>query len=282
MSTKLVIVESPAKAKTINKYLGKDFTVLASYGHIRDLPPKDGSVRPADGFAMDWELGERAKRPLGEIVKALKNADTVYLATDPDREGEAIAWHLREYLHEKKLAAKAPLRRVAFHEITRTAVAAAIVNPRDIDQQLVDGYLARRALDYLVGFSLSPVLWQKLPGAKSAGRVQSVALRLICERESEIETFKSQEYWTIEGDFAVNDAAKFPARLTHVDGRKLEKFSIPDEKTARDIADLRPRAEFHGSYLDDVPPGHRTEGACPQRRERLTRGLRQQHHPHRN
>jgi DNA topoisomerase-1 len=237
MSTKLVIVESPAKAKTINTYLGKDFIVLASFGHIRDLPPKDGSVRPADGFAMDWGLGERAKRPLDEIVKALKNADTVYLATDPDREGEAIAWHLREYLREKKLAAKLPLRRVTFHEITRTAVVAAIANPRDIDQELVDAYLARRALDYLAGFSLSPVLWQKLPGAKSAGRVQSVALRLICERESEIETFKSQEYWTIEGDFAVNDAAKIPARLTHFEGQKLEKFSIPDAKTARDIAD---------------------------------------------
>ena len=237
MSTKLVIVESPAKAKTINMYLGKDFTVLASFGHIRDLPPKDGSVRPSDGFAMDWELIERAKRPLGEIVKALKNSDAVYLATDPDREGEAIAWHLREYLREKKLAAKLPLRRVTFHEITRTAVAAAIVNPRDIDQELVDAYFARRALDYLVGFSLSPVLWQKLPGAKSAGRVQSVALRLICERESEIETFKSQDYWTIEGDFAAGGAAKIPARLTHLYGQKLGKFSIPDEKTARDIAE---------------------------------------------
>ena len=233
MSQKIVIVESPAKAKTINKYLGSDYTVLASYGHIRDLPPKDGSVRPDDDFAMEWELGDRADKPVSEITKAVKGAACVYLASDPDREGEAIAWHILEVLRDKGLAKSTPIRRVTFNEITKSAVQHAIANPREIDQDLVDAYMARRALDYLVGFSLSPVLWRKLPGAKSAGRVQSVALRLICERESEIEKFKPQEFWTIEGLFHTASNAVVPAHLTHLNGKKLDKFALGSEAEAQ-------------------------------------------------
>ncbi|MDD3029140.1 MAG: type I DNA topoisomerase [Alphaproteobacteria bacterium] len=229
MSHKLVIVESPAKAKTINKYLGNDFTVLASYGHIRDLPPKDGSVRPDEDFAMDWELGERAAKPVQAITKAVKDADAVFLATDPDREGEAIAWHILEVLHAKGLDKKAPIKRVTFNEITKKTVTEAIANPRTIDKDLVDAYMARRALDYLVGFSLSPVLWRKLPGSKSAGRVQSVALRLICERESEIEAFKAQEFWTIEAAFLTKTNLSVSAHLTHLNGTKLDKFALQTE-----------------------------------------------------
>jgi len=230
---KLVIVESPAKAKTINKYLGSDYTVLASYGHIRDLPPKDGSVRPDEDFAMDWELGDRADKPVSEIAKAVKNADAVYLASDPDREGEAIAWHILEVLRAKGLAKSVPIKRITFNEITKKTVTDAIAHPREIDKDLVDAYMARRALDYLVGFSLSPILWRKLPGAKSAGRVQSVALRLICERESEIEAFKPQEFWSIEGVFATSGGALVPARLTQLNGKKLDKFAIQNEAEAQ-------------------------------------------------
>ncbi|MDE2030281.1 MAG: type I DNA topoisomerase, partial [Alphaproteobacteria bacterium] len=227
------MVESPAKAKTINKYLGGDFTVLASYGHIRDLPPKDGSVRPDEDFAMDWALGDRADKPVAEIAKAVKSADTVYLASDPDREGEAIAWHIREVLHAKGLDKKAAIKRVTFNEITKKSVTEAIAHPRDIDNDLVDAYMARRALDYLVGFSLSPVLWRKLPGSKSAGRVQSVALRLICERESEIEKFKAQEFWTIGAHFVTADNLTVPAHLTHLNGKKLDKFALQTEAEAQ-------------------------------------------------
>ncbi len=233
MSQKLVIVESPAKAKTINKYLGSDYTVLASYGHIRDLPPKDGSVRPDEDFAMEWQLGDRADRPVSEITKAVRNADAVYLASDPDREGEAIAWHILEVLREKGLAKSVPIKRVTFNEITKKTVTDAIANPRDIDQDLVDAYMARRALDYLVGFSLSPVLWRKLPGAKSAGRVQSVALRLICERESEIEKFRAQEFWTILATFTTATNLNVPAHLTHLNGKKLDKFALQTEADAQ-------------------------------------------------
>lgn len=244
MSQKIVIVESPAKAKTINKYLGSDYTVLASYGHIRDLPPKDGSVRPDEDFAMEWELGDRADKPVGEITKAVKGAEAVYLASDPDREGEAIAWHILEVLRAKGLNKAAPVRRVTFNEITKSAVQHAIANPRDIDQDLVDAYMARRALDYLVGFSLSPVLWRKLPGAKSAGRVQSVALRLICERESEIEKFKPQEFWTIEGLFNTAAGAAVPAHLTHLDGKKLDKFALQNEGEAQAAMSLINQLSF--------------------------------------
>ena len=228
----LVIVESPAKAKTINRYLGNDYTVLASYGHVRDLPARDGSVRPDEDFAMDWELGDRAKRPFGEIIKAAKAADAVYLATDPDREGEAISWHVLELLRANTRLRALEVRRVTFNEITKGAVLDAMAQPRELNAALVEAYLARRALDYLVGFTLSPVLWRKLPGSRSAGRVQSVALRLICERESEIEDFRPREFWTIDGIFAAPDGTRLTARLTHLAGRKLEKFDLPDADAA--------------------------------------------------
>jgi DNA topoisomerase-1 len=223
---KLVIVESPAKAKTINKYLGAEYKVLASYGHVRDLKEKDGAVEPDQDFAMHWEVGDRARRPLGEIGRALRDASALFLATDPDREGEAISWHLRQVLDDERRLKALPVKRVVFNEITRSAVLDAMRNPRDLDRDLVDAYMARRALDYLVGFTLSPVLWRKLPGSRSAGRVQSVALRLICEREAEIERFKPQEYWTVEADFIAPSGAPFVARLTELDGRKLEKFDL--------------------------------------------------------
>ncbi|HYH21570.1 MAG TPA: DNA topoisomerase, partial [Azospirillum sp.] len=228
----VVIVESPAKAKTINKYLGSDYTVVASFGHVRDLPARDGSVRPEEDFAMDWELGDRSKRHIDEIAKALKGATRVYLATDPDREGEAIAWHLSELLREKHLIDTVEVQRITFNEITKSAVQAALAAPRAVSRELVDAYLARRALDYLVGFTLSPVLWRKLPGSKSAGRVQSVALRLVCEREAEIEAFRPQEYWSVEADFATPAGAAFTAHLSQLDGRKLDKFALPNQAAA--------------------------------------------------
>ncbi len=224
--TDVVVVESPAKAKTINKYLGDGFTVLASFGHVRDLPPKDGSVRPDEDFAMDWEADERGSRQVAAIVKALKGASTLYLATDPDREGEAISWHVRAMLEEKHALAGVDVQRITFNEITKSAVQKAMAAPRDLDQPLIEAYLARRALDYLVGFTLSPVLWRKLPGSRSAGRVQSVALRVICEREVEIEAFKPREYWSVEGHFTTPAGAPFTARLTHLDGRRLDQFDL--------------------------------------------------------
>ncbi len=229
---KLVIVESPAKAKTINKYLGKDYQVLASFGHIRDLPSKDGSVNPDDGFAMTWELSQGGKKRLADIVKALKDADTLVLASDPDREGEAIAWHILEELKQKKALKDKKIERVVFHEITKSAVTEAIANPRQIDDNLVSAYMGRRALDYLVGFTLSPVLWRKLPGSRSAGRVQSVALRLICERETEIEKFKAEEYWTIDAELLTAKKALIKSRLIELDGKKLEKFDLNSEEKA--------------------------------------------------
>jgi len=233
----VVIVESPAKAKTINKYLGQDYTVLASFGHVRDLLAKDGAVDPDNDFAMVWEVGDRSKKQIAEIRKALKGADRLYLATDPDREGEAISWHVLEVLGEKGGLKDIDVKRVVFHEITKRAVSDAMAHPRDIDEALVNAYLARRALDYLVGFTLSPVLWRKLPGAKSAGRVQSVALRLICEREAEIEVFRPQEYWTVDAGFATPEGQPFTARLTHLDGRKLERMEIADEAAATAAVD---------------------------------------------
>ncbi|HBC55092.1 MAG TPA: type I DNA topoisomerase, partial [Alphaproteobacteria bacterium] len=223
---KLVIVESPAKAKTINKYLGSDYEVLASYGHVRDLPAKDGSVKPDDDFDMVWEVGERGKKQMAEIVRAAKQADTLILATDPDREGEAISWHVLQILKDKKALQEKQVQRVVFNEITKTAITDAIAHPREIDAALVEAYLARRALDYLVGFTLSPVLWRKLPGSRSAGRVQSVALRLICERELEIESFVAREYWTVEADFGTGGSQPLTARLTRLDGQKVEKFTL--------------------------------------------------------
>ena len=237
MSKNLVIVESPAKAKTINKYLGPDYEVLASYGHVRDLVNKDGSVLPDDEFAMKWQLGDRAEKNVREIKKAVKKADALFLAPDPDREGEAIAWHIYELLNEENLLEGKRVNRVTFNEITKTAVQHAFENARGLDQPLIDAYLARRALDYLVGFNISPVLWRKLPGSRSAGRVQSVALRLICERETEIELFKPQEYWSIEARLHTPDGAPFTARLTHLAGNKLGKFDIPSEADATAAVD---------------------------------------------
>jgi DNA topoisomerase-1 len=228
----VVIVESPSKAKTIEKYLGKDFKVLASYGHVRDLISKDGSVRPDEGFAMSWQVDTRAKKHLDEIAKALKTADNLYLATDPDREGEAISWHIQEILSQKGLLKTLIPQRIAFNAITKDKVAEAMAHPRPIDRQLVEAYLARLSLDYLVGFTLSPILWRKLPGSRSAGRVQSVALRLVVDRENEIEAFRSQEYWTIDVDLLTQEKKPFKAHLTHLDGQKLDKFSLPSQKEA--------------------------------------------------
>src|SRR5271157_4995564 len=230
--TDVVVVESPAKARTINRYLGDKFTVLASLGHVRDLPPKDGSVRPDEDFAMDWQSDQRGEKQVGAIAKALKGADTLYLATDPDREGEAISWHVKAMLAEKKALKGITVRRITFNEITRSAVRAAMAAPRDLDQPLIEAYLARRALDYLVGFTLSPVLWRKLPGSRSAGRVQSVARRLICEREAQIEAFRPREYWTVEAQFLTPASAPFTAKLTHLDGRRLDQFDLNEAAKA--------------------------------------------------
>ncbi len=228
----VVVVESPTKARTIDKYVGGRYAVLASNGHIRDLPEKDGSVSPDDGFAMRWQVMARSEKNIASIVRAVKGAKLLYLATDPDREGEAISWHVRAVLAERAALRGVEVRRIVFHEVTETAVNEAIRQPRDLDQGLVDAYLARRALDYLVGFTLSPVLWRKLPGARSAGRVQSVALRLICEREAEIEVFRPQEYWSVEADFRTGRGPTVNARLTHLDGTKLERMAIADEAAA--------------------------------------------------
>ena len=227
----LVIVESPAKAKTINKYLGPDYKVLASYGHVRDLPPRDGSVRPDEDFAMSWEVDAKASKRLSEIAEAAKASDRIILATDPDREGEAISWHVLDVLQQKRVVKDKPVERVVFNAITRSAVTEAMKAPRQIDMELVKAYLARRALDYLVGFNLSPVLWRKLPGARSAGRVQSVALRLVVDREIEIERFITREYWTVEADMT-SAGAPFTARLAIHEGRKLTKFDLGDEAAA--------------------------------------------------
>ncbi len=226
----LVIVESPAKAKTIEKYLGPGFKVLASYGHVRDLPPKDGSVRPDDGFEMDWELYGDKQRQMKAITAAAKTADRLILATDPDREGEAISWHVRELLGKRR-ALPREVERVTFNAITKATVLDAMKHPRELDQDLIDAYLARRALDYLFGFTLSPVLWRKLPGAKSAGRVQSVALRLIVEREREIEVFRPQEYWSVIARLE-QGGTEFAARLVKFDGSKLDRLTVSDEGTA--------------------------------------------------
>src|SRR6195952_3676414 len=221
----VVVVESPAKAKTINKYLGAGYTVLASYGHVRDLPSKDGSVQPDEDFAMSWEVDGKAAKRLNDIADAMKGADKLILATDPDREGEAISWHVLEVLNKKRAVKGATVQRVVFNAITKSAVTEAMANPRDIDMELVDAYLARRALDYLVGFTLSPVLWRKLPGSRSAGRVQSVALRLVVDREMEIEKFTAQEYWTVEADVTAG-SDPFIGRLTKHQGKKLTKFDL--------------------------------------------------------
>ena len=236
----VVVVESPTKASTLNRYLGSDYAVVASYGHVRDLPPKDGSVRPDASFAMDWEISEGAERYLRAIGEALRGAKRLYLATDPDREGEAISWHVLDELRRRGLLEGVAVKRVVFSEVTKRAVLDAMAAPRDLDDNLIDAYKARRALDYLVGFTLSPVLWRKLPGARSAGRVQSVALRLICEREVAIEAFEPREYWSIDVDLDTPRGERVVARLAALDGEKLGKFALGDEAAAtRAVASIR-------------------------------------------
>jgi DNA topoisomerase-1 len=249
----VVVVESPAKAKTINKYLGRDFTVLASYGHVRDLPAKDGSVRPDEDFAMSWEVDSKSAKRMADIAEALKGDDRLILATDPDREGEAISWHVLEILKKKGVLKDKAVQRVVFNAITKQSVTEAMRKPRDIDASLVDAYLARRALDYLVGFTLSPVLWRKLPGSRSAGRVQSVALRLICDRELEIEAFRSQEYWTIDGTFATPKGQEFDATLNSVNGHRLGKLDIKDEAAARAIEAAVKGQRFSVDSIESKP-----------------------------
>jgi DNA topoisomerase-1 len=247
MSKNLIIVESPAKAKTMSKYLGKEYTALASYGHVRDLLPKKGAVDPEQDFAMKYVLIEKNKKHVDSIIKAMKKADALFLATDPDREGEAISWHLYEILKEEGVLDAKPVHRVEFHEITKTAIQKAVSEPRELSFNLVNAQQARRALDYLVGFNLSPLLWKKVRRGLSAGRVQSPALRLIVEREEEIERFKAREYWTIESDLSAQNQG-FAAKLTHFGGEKLEQFNIDNETRAKEVVDALSRAA-QGKYL---------------------------------
>ncbi|MCP4382765.1 MAG: type I DNA topoisomerase [Hyphomicrobiales bacterium] len=249
----IVIVESPAKAKTINKYLGSDYEVLASYGHVRDLPSKNGSVDPDEDFRMEWAVDGKSTKRLADIARAVKGADRLILATDPDREGEAISWHVLEVLKAKKALKDKPVERVVFNAITRDAVMDAMAHPRSIDADLVDAYLARRALDYLVGFTLSPVLWRKLPGARSAGRVQSVALRLVCDREIEIEVFVPQEYWSVAVTLETREAAKFIARVVAFDGDKIGRLDIPDEATAKRIEAALMAGDYRVTSVEAKP-----------------------------
>jgi DNA topoisomerase-1 len=248
----VLVVESPAKAKTINKYLGSGYKVLASFGHVRDLPSKDGSVRPDDDFAMSWEVDSKARVRLKAIADALKGADKLILATDPDREGEAISWHVLEVLKQKRALGTAHVERVVFNAVTKSAVLDAIAHPRAINEELVDAYMARRALDYLVGFNLSPVLWRKLPGARSAGRVQSVALRLVVEREMEIDKFVAQEYWTIDADLRA-PGGNFSAHLTHLDGEKLDKLSLKSEADAKRAVEAIDARRFKIDSVESKP-----------------------------
>jgi len=248
----VVVVESPAKARTINRYLGPDYTVLASFGHVRDLPSKDGSVRPNEDFAMSWEVDAKSAKRLGDIAQALKGADRLILATDPDREGEAISWHVLEDLRRRRALGSAQVERVVFNAITRTAVTEAMKQPRAIDMELVDAYLARRALDYLVGFTLSPVLWRKLPGARSAGRVQSVALRLVVDRELEIEAFRTQEYWSVEADVTA-ESDPFTARLVKHQGARLSRLDLADEAAALAARAAVEQGDFRVAAVETKP-----------------------------
>ena len=247
---KLVIVESPAKAQTINKYLGSDYKVIASVGHIRDLPSKDGAVLPDDNFKMSWEMHKDKEKVVKEIIGELKSADSLILATDPDREGEAISWHLKEILNSKKTIMQKPVERVVFNEITKNAVLDAMKKPREINTELVEAYLARRALDHLIGFSISPILWRKLPGSKSAGRVQSVALKLICEREIEIEKFNIEEYWSISSIFSKNNNENFSAKLFVLDSKKLAKMDLKSEDDANQALDKIRKSSFNISKIE--------------------------------
>ncbi|SDR51990.1 DNA topoisomerase I [Rhizobiales bacterium GAS191] len=250
---KVVVVESPAKAKTINKYLGRDYEVLASFGHVRDLPPKDGSVDPDQDFVMKWELEAKGAKHVAEIARTVKGSDGLILATDPDREGEAISWHIVEALNAKRVLKGVPVERVTFNAITRDAVTKAMAHPRAIDQALVDAYLARRALDYLVGFNLSPVLWRKLPGARSAGRVQSVALRLVCDRELEIERFVAREYWSILASLKTPAGAAFEARLVGADGQKITRLDVGTATEAEAFKQALDAASFRVASIEAKP-----------------------------
>jgi len=254
----IVVVESPSKAKTINKYLGSGFEVLASFGHIRDLPPKDGSVDPANDFRMLWEVDPQSQKRINDIARALKDADKLILATDPDREGEAISWHVLEVLKEKKALKDQKIERVVFNAITKQAVSEAMKHPRQIDGALVDAYLARRALDYLVGFTLSPVLWRKLPGARSAGRVQSVALRLVCDRELEIEKFVAKEYWSIVAKLATPRNEVFEARLVGADGQKIQRLDIGSGAEAESFTRDLENAVFTVASVEAKPARRNT------------------------
>ena len=265
----LVIVESPAKAKTINKYLGDNYTVLASYGHIRDLPSKNGSVDPDQNFKMEWEIDTFSKKYLKEISDAAKNSSKIILATDPDREGEAIAWHVKEYLNEKKLLKDKEIERVVFNEITKKAVTHGIENPRQIEQMLVDAYMARRALDYLVGFNISPILWTKLPGSKSAGRVQSVALKLITEREHEIESFNPEEFWSLSIKFRDGNNKYVTASINLLDNKKIEKFSFKNKEEINKAISILNKKKFSvtdisGKVVNRNPSGPFTTSTLQQ------------------
>src|ERR1700743_2560941 len=249
----IVIVESPAKAKTINKYLGSSYEVLASFGHVRDLPAKNGSVDPDHNFKMIWEVDPKAAGRLNDIAKSLKGADRLILATDPDREGEAISWHVLAVLKEKRALKDQKIERVVFNAITKQAVSEAMKRPREIDGALVDAYMARRALDYLVGFTLSPVLWRKLPGARSAGRVQSVALRLVCDRELKIEKFVAKEYWSLVATLTTPRGDAFEARLVGADGKKIARLDIGSGAEAEDFKKAIEAAAFTVTSVDAKP-----------------------------
>ncbi|MDC1148611.1 type I DNA topoisomerase [Pelagibacteraceae bacterium] len=249
----LVIVESPAKAKTINKYLGEDYIVLASYGHVRDLPSKNGSVDTENNFNMTWEIDPGSKKPLKEIYDAAKDAKKIILATDPDREGEAIAWHVKNILDDKKLLKDKKVERVVFNEITKKAVKNGIDNPREINTELVDAYMARRALDYLVGFNISPILWTKLPGSKSAGRVQSVALKLIVERENEIELFKPQEYWSVQSLFKNKDTKDLNSKIILFKSEKVDKFYFKNEEQTKSAVDEIKKHDYQIAQIEKKP-----------------------------
>src|SRR6266436_6443140 len=249
----IVVVESPAKAKTINRYLGSGYEVLASFGHVRDLPAKDGSVDPEHNFRMIWEVDDKSEKRLNEIARALKGASKLILATDPDREGEAISWHVLEALKEKHALKQHAVERVVFNAITKQAVLDAMKHPRKIDGALVDAYLARRALDYLVGFTLSPVLWRKLPGARSAGRVQSVALRLVADRELEIEKFVAREYWSLVATLATPRSETFEARLVGADGRRIQRLDIGAGAEAQAFKHDLETAQFRVASVEAKP-----------------------------
>jgi len=249
----IVVVESPAKAKTINKYLGSGYEVLASFGHVRDLPAKTGSVDPEHNFRMVWEVDDKSRKRLDDIAKALKGAKKLILATDPDREGEAISWHVLEVLKQKNALKKQEVERVVFNAITKQAVLDAMKHPRRIDDALVDAYLARRALDYLVGFTLSPVLWRKLPGARSAGRVQSVALRLVCDRELDIEKFVPREYWSLVATLATPRGDTFEARLVGADGQKIQRLDIGSGQEAEALKQALEAAAFAVAAVEAKP-----------------------------